>query len=152
MLYSILNSKQKQLHGHKSNKMCESTLLWIGNFEEKIDLSHFYLAVLMIILFELFTTWFHDKTELRIFTNLFYFLKAIRFFTKDKRNKLTRLAGIGLKLSEKIRNSLFRQNMLWIWMVSTIDSFLTFWLTNNLTSEPPEYSNLNSPNLCFDSF
>ena len=25
--------------------MCESTLSWIGNFEEKIDLSHIYLAV-----------------------------------------------------------------------------------------------------------
>ena len=45
MLYSVLNSKQKQLYGHKSNKMRESTLLWIGNFEEKIDLSHIYLAV-----------------------------------------------------------------------------------------------------------
>ena len=45
MLYSVLNSKQKQLHGHKSNKMRESTLSWIGNFEEKIDLSHIYLAV-----------------------------------------------------------------------------------------------------------
>ena len=44
MLYSVLNSKQKQLHGHKSNKMRESTLSWIGNFEEKIDLSHIYLA------------------------------------------------------------------------------------------------------------
>ena len=48
MLYSVLNSKQKQLHGHKSNKMCESTLSWIGNFEEKIDLSHIYLAVLVM--------------------------------------------------------------------------------------------------------
>ena len=45
MLYSVLNSKQKQLHGHKSNKMSESTLSWIGNFEEKMDLSHIYLAV-----------------------------------------------------------------------------------------------------------
>ena len=45
MLYSVLNSKQKQLHGHKSNKMRESTLSWIGNFEEKVDLSYFYLAV-----------------------------------------------------------------------------------------------------------
>ena len=44
MLYSVLNSKQKQLHGHKSNKMRE-TLSWIGNFEEKMDLSHIYLAV-----------------------------------------------------------------------------------------------------------
>ena len=35
MLYSVLNSKQKQLHGHKSNKMHESTLSMIGNFEEK---------------------------------------------------------------------------------------------------------------------
>ena len=58
--------------------------------------------VLMIILSELFTTWFHEKTELRIFTNFFYFLKVIRlFFTKDKRNKLTRLAEIGLKLKNK---------------------------------------------------
>ena len=48
MLYSVLNSKQKQLHGHKSNKMRESTLLWIGSFEEKIDLSHIYLAVKFI--------------------------------------------------------------------------------------------------------
>ena len=46
MLYSVLNSKQKQLHGHKSNKMCESTLSWIGNFEEKMDLSHIHLAVI----------------------------------------------------------------------------------------------------------
>ncbi len=45
MLYSVLNSKQKQLHGHKSNKMRESTLSWIGNFEEKMDLSRIYLAV-----------------------------------------------------------------------------------------------------------
>ena len=45
MLYSVLNSKQKQLHGHESNKMRESTLSWIGNFEEKMDLSHIYLAV-----------------------------------------------------------------------------------------------------------
>ena len=45
MLYSVLNSKQKQLHGHKSNKMRESTLSWTGNFEEKMDLSHIYLAV-----------------------------------------------------------------------------------------------------------
>ena len=43
MLYSVLNSKQT--HGHKSNKMRESTLSWIGNFEEKMDLSHIYLAV-----------------------------------------------------------------------------------------------------------
>ena len=55
--------------------MCESTLLRIGNFEEKIDLSHFYLVVLMIILFELFTTWFHEKTELRTSTNFFYVLE-----------------------------------------------------------------------------
>ena len=46
VLYSVLSSKQKQLHGHKSNKMRESTLSWIGNFEEKMDLSHIYLAVL----------------------------------------------------------------------------------------------------------
>ena len=45
MLYSVLNSKQKQLHGHKANKMGESTLSWIGKFEEKIYLSHIYLAV-----------------------------------------------------------------------------------------------------------
>ena len=45
MLYSVLNSKQKQLHGHKSNKMRELTLSWIGNFEEKMDLSHIHLAV-----------------------------------------------------------------------------------------------------------
>ena len=48
MLYSVLNSKQKQLTGHKSNKMRESTLSLIGNFEEKIDLSHIYLAVQVI--------------------------------------------------------------------------------------------------------
>ena len=41
----VLNSKQKQFHGHKSNKMRESTLSWIGNFEEKIDPFHIYLAV-----------------------------------------------------------------------------------------------------------
>ena len=45
VLYSVLNSKQKQLHGHTSNKMHEPTLSWIGNFEEKMDLSHIYLAV-----------------------------------------------------------------------------------------------------------
>ena len=45
MLYSLLNSTQKQLHGHKSNKMRESTLPKIGNFEEKIDLSRIYLVV-----------------------------------------------------------------------------------------------------------
>ena len=45
MLYSVLNSKQKQIHGHKSTKMRESTLSWIGNFEEKMYLSHIYLAV-----------------------------------------------------------------------------------------------------------
>ena len=83
MVYSVLNSKQKQRHDCKSNKMRESTLLWIGNFEEKIDLSHFYLAVLMIILFELFTTRFHEKTALRKFTNFFYFLKSIRQKTKE---------------------------------------------------------------------
>ena len=53
MLYSVLNSKQKQLTGHKSNKMCESTLSGIGNFEEKIDLSHIYFTV--IVVFESFT-------------------------------------------------------------------------------------------------
>ena len=41
----VLNSKQKQFHGHKSNKMRESTLSWIEKFEEKIDLSHIFLAV-----------------------------------------------------------------------------------------------------------
>ena len=45
MLYSVLNSKQKQLHGQESNKMRESILSWIGNFEEKMDLSHIHLAV-----------------------------------------------------------------------------------------------------------
>ena len=30
--------------------MCESTLSWIGNFEEKIDLSHIYLAVQIILI------------------------------------------------------------------------------------------------------
>ena len=45
MLYSVLNSKQEQLHGHKSNKMRESTLSWFGNFKEKINLSHIYIAV-----------------------------------------------------------------------------------------------------------
>ena len=45
MLYSVLNSEQKQPYGHKSNKMRESTLSWIGNFEEKMDLSHIYLVV-----------------------------------------------------------------------------------------------------------
>ena len=53
MLYSVLNSKQKQLHGHKSNKMRESTLSWIGNFEEKMDLSYIYLAVLSPYLHDL---------------------------------------------------------------------------------------------------
>ena len=47
MVYSVLNLKQKQLHGHKSNKMRKSTLFWIGNFEEKMDLSHIYLAVIV---------------------------------------------------------------------------------------------------------
>ena len=36
----------KQFHGRKSYKTRESTLLYIGNFEENIDLSHIYLAVL----------------------------------------------------------------------------------------------------------
>ena len=34
VLYSVLDSKQ-QLHGHKSYKMRESTLSWIGSFERK---------------------------------------------------------------------------------------------------------------------
>ena len=75
--------------------MRESTLLWIGNFEEKIDLSHFYLAVLMIIPFELFTTWFHEKNELRISTNLFYFLKAIRLFL-HKTKEIKSQGSLGL--------------------------------------------------------
>ena len=40
VLFTVLNSKQKQLHGHKSNKMRKPTLFWIGNFEKKINLSH----------------------------------------------------------------------------------------------------------------
>ena len=35
-----INSKQKQFHGNKSNKMRERTLSWIGKIEEKIDPSH----------------------------------------------------------------------------------------------------------------
>ena len=46
MVYSVLNSKQKQRHDCKSNKMRESTVLWIGNFEENIYLSCVHLAVL----------------------------------------------------------------------------------------------------------
>ena len=46
MPYSVLNSKQKQFHGHKSYKTRESTLSWIGNFEENIDLSHIQLYFL----------------------------------------------------------------------------------------------------------
>ena len=38
-------SKQKQFHGLKSYKTRESTLSWIGNFEENIDLSRIHLAV-----------------------------------------------------------------------------------------------------------
>ena len=47
--YSVLNSKLKQFHDHKSCKMRESTLSWIGNFEENIDLSHIHSAVHMIM-------------------------------------------------------------------------------------------------------
>ena len=43
--YSVLNSKQKHLHVRKSYKRHESTLLWIGNFKENIDLSHIHLSV-----------------------------------------------------------------------------------------------------------
>ena len=35
----------KKFHGRKSYKTRESKLLYIGNFEGNIDLSHFYLAV-----------------------------------------------------------------------------------------------------------
>ena len=45
VLYLVLNSKQKQFYSQKSNKMRKSTLSWIGNFEEKNDLSHICLAV-----------------------------------------------------------------------------------------------------------
>ncbi len=38
----------KQFHGRKSNKTRESTLLCLGNFEEIMDLSHIYLAVLAL--------------------------------------------------------------------------------------------------------
>ena len=47
MPYSVLNSKQKQFHGHKSYKTRESTLSWIGNFEENINLSRIHSAVLI---------------------------------------------------------------------------------------------------------
>ena len=36
----------KHFHGRKSYKTRESTLLYIGNFEENMDLSHIYLAVI----------------------------------------------------------------------------------------------------------
>ena len=39
----------KQFHGRKSHKTCESTLLYIGNFEENTDLSHIYLAVIRLV-------------------------------------------------------------------------------------------------------
>ena len=69
MLYSVLNSKQKQLHGHKSNKMRESTLSWIGNFEEKMDLSHIYLAVLNIFIKE---TFWHTSFRQDLLRRTFY--------------------------------------------------------------------------------
>ena len=35
----------EQFHAHKSYKTCESTLSYIGNFEENVYLSRIYLAV-----------------------------------------------------------------------------------------------------------
>ena len=37
--------KQKQFHVRKSHKTHKSTLSYVGNFEENIDLSHIHLAV-----------------------------------------------------------------------------------------------------------
>ena len=46
--------------------MRESTLSWIGNFEEKIDLSHIYLAVPKDLQQKIlaFLHWFLDKNSL----------------------------------------------------------------------------------------
>ena len=43
----VLQIKKKQFHVRKSYKTRESTLSCIGNFEENIDLSHIYSAVLL---------------------------------------------------------------------------------------------------------
>ena len=66
MLYSVLNSKQKQFTGHISNKMRESTLSWIGNFEEKIDLSRIYLAVVSRQIFLFFFSNFTKEIDFSV--------------------------------------------------------------------------------------
>ena len=50
VVFLLIYILAKQFHGHKSYKTRESTLLYIGNFEENIDLSHIYLAVLQALI------------------------------------------------------------------------------------------------------
>ena len=43
--FVLICTLAEQFHVHRSYKTCESTLLYIGNFEKDIDLSHIYLAL-----------------------------------------------------------------------------------------------------------
>ena len=45
IVFVLICTLAEQFHVHKSYKMHESTLLWIGNLEENINLSHIHLAV-----------------------------------------------------------------------------------------------------------
>ena len=45
IVFVLICTLAEQSHVHKSYKMHESTLLWIGNLEENINLSHIHLAV-----------------------------------------------------------------------------------------------------------
>ena len=46
IVFVLICTLAEQFHDHKSYNTWESTLSCIGNFEENIDMSHIYLAVL----------------------------------------------------------------------------------------------------------
>ena len=45
IVFALICTLAEQFHVHKSYKTCESTLSYIGNFEENVYLSRIYLAV-----------------------------------------------------------------------------------------------------------
>ena len=48
IVFVLICALAEQFHVHRSYKTRESTMSCIGNFEENIDLSHIYLAVLIL--------------------------------------------------------------------------------------------------------
>ena len=49
IVFVLIFPLAEQYHVHRPYKTCESTMSYIGNFEENIDLSHIHLAVLWIL-------------------------------------------------------------------------------------------------------